>query len=47
MVTAGGSFLYIAALDLIPGIHEKAVLHNVASLLAGADFIYLLTLVFE
>lgn len=47
MAIAGGSFLYIAASDLIPETHEEAVLQNVISLLAGAGFIYLLTLVFE
>jgi ZIP family zinc transporter/zinc and cadmium transporter len=47
MATAGGSFLYVAASDLIPETHEEAVLQNVVSLLAGAGFIYLLTLVFE
>ena len=47
MAAAGGSFLYVAASDLIPETHEGAVLQNIISLLAGAGFIYLLTLVFE
>ena len=47
MAAAGGSFLYVAASDLIPETHEQAVLQNVISLLAGAGFIYLLTLVFK
>lgn len=47
MAVAGGSFLYVAASDLIPETHEQAVLQNVISLLVGAGFIFLLTLVFE
>lgn len=47
MAVAGGSFLYVAASDLIPETHEKDVLQNVAFLLAGAGFLYLLTILFE
>ena len=47
MAVAGGSFLYVAASDLIPETHEQNVLQNVISLLVGAGFIYLLTLVFK
>lgn len=46
MAVAAGSFLYVAASDLIPETHEQAVLQNVISLLTGAGFIYLLTLLF-
>jgi ZIP family zinc transporter/zinc and cadmium transporter len=47
MAVAGGSFLYIAASDLIPETHERDVLQNVVSLLVGAGFIYLLTILFK
>ena len=46
MAIAGGSFLYVAAADLIPETHEKQVFHNAASLLAGAGSLYLLTFLF-
>ena len=47
MAIAGGSFLYVAASDLIPETHEQQVLQNSAFLLAGAGFIYLITSLFE
>ena len=47
MAVAGGSFLYVAASDLIPETHEKDVLQNVFFLLVGAGFLYLLTILFE
>ena len=46
MAVAGGSFLYVAASDLIPETHERDVLQNVIFLLAGAGFLYLLTILF-
>jgi zinc and cadmium transporter len=46
MAVAGGSFLYVAASDLIPETHERDVLQNVFFLLVGAGFIYLLTTLF-
>ncbi|MFC1957931.1 ZIP family metal transporter, partial [Chloroflexota bacterium] len=46
MAVAGGSFLYIAASDLIPETHEKNVLQNVISLLTGVGLLYFLTTVF-
>ncbi len=46
MAVAGGSFLYIAASDLIPETHESDALQNAASLLVGAGLLYLLTLLF-
>jgi ZIP family zinc transporter/zinc and cadmium transporter len=47
MAIAGGSFLYVAASDLIPETHERQVLQNGAFLLAGAGFIYMITILFE
>ena len=47
MAVAGGSFLYIAASDLIPETHEREVLKNVVFLLMGSGFLYLLTVLFE
>lgn len=47
MAIAGGSFLYVAASDLIPETHEQQVFQNSAFLLAGAGFIYLITILFE
>ncbi len=46
MAVAGGSFLYIAASDLIPETHEKDVLQNVIFFLAGSGLLYLLTILF-
>lgn len=46
MAVAGGSFLYVAASDLIPETHERDVLQNVFFLLVGAGFLYLLTFLF-
>lgn len=47
MAVAGGSFLYVAASDLIPETHEKNVLQNVIFLLAGVGLLYFLTTLFE
>jgi zinc transporter ZupT len=47
VAVAEGSFLYVAASDLIPETHEKDVLQNVVFLLVGAGFLYLLTILFE
>ncbi len=47
MAVAGGSFLYVAASDLVPETHERDVLQNVAFLLVGAGLLYLLTILFE
>lgn len=47
MAVAGGSFLYVAASDLVPETHERNVLQNVIALLAGAGLLYLLTTIFE
>lgn len=47
MAVAGGSFLYVAASDLIPETHERDVLQNVAFLLFGVGFLYILTFLFE
>ena len=46
MAVAGGSFLYVAASDLIPETHEKGGLQNAAFLLLGAGLLYLLTIAF-
>jgi ZIP family zinc transporter/zinc and cadmium transporter len=46
MAVAGGSFLYVAASDLIPETHERDVLQNVVFLLAGAGLLYYLTTLF-
>jgi zinc and cadmium transporter len=46
MAVAGGSFLYVAASDLIPETHERNVLQNVVFFLAGAGFLYLLVSIF-
>ena len=46
MAVAGGSFLYVAASDLIPETHERNVLQNVVFFLAGAGFLYLLVSLF-
>ena len=40
---AGGSFLYIAASDLIPETHEKMGLLNAAFLFSGVLLLYLLS----
>ena len=47
MAVAGGSFLYVAASDLIPETHGQNVLQNVISLLTGVGLLYLLTAFFE
>ncbi len=47
MAVAGGSFLYVAASDLIPETHERNVLQNVFFLLAGAGLFYYLAMLFE
>ena len=47
MAVAGGSFLYVAASDLIPETHERDVLQNVVFLLAGAGLFYFLSRFFE
>lgn len=47
MAVAGGSFLYVAASDLVPETHERVVLQNVVSLLAGAGLLYFLITLFE
>lgn len=47
MAIAGGSFLYIAASDLIPETHEKNVLGNVISLLTGVGLLYFLSTIFD
>ncbi len=47
MAIAGGSFLYIAASDLVPETHEREVLKNVVFLLMGSGLLYLLTILFE
>jgi len=47
MAIAGGSFLYVAASDLIPETHERDVLQNVVFLLAGAGLFYFLGRFFE
>ncbi len=46
LAIAGGSFLYIAASDLLPETHERDVLQNVASVLVGAGLMYLLIKLF-
>jgi zinc and cadmium transporter len=46
MAVAGGSFLYVAASDLIPETHEKDVLQNVVFFLTGAGLLYMLTIIF-
>ena len=47
MAVAGGSFLYVAASDLIPETHEKGAFWNAAFLLVGAGFFYLMAALFE
>ncbi len=47
LAIAGGSFLYIAASDLLPETHEKDVLQNVTFVLVGAGLMYLLIKLFE
>jgi zinc transporter ZupT len=47
MAMAGGSFLYVAASDLIPETHEKDVLQNVISLLMGVGLFYFLSTLFD
>jgi ZIP family zinc transporter/zinc and cadmium transporter len=46
LAVAAGSFLYVAASDLIPESHEKAVIGNAFALLAGVGAFYLLSLLF-
>ncbi len=46
MAVAGGSFLYVAASDLIPETHERDILQNVAFLLFGAGLLYFLSILF-
>lgn len=47
MAIAGGSFLYVAASDLIPETHERDVLQNTVFFLAGVGLLYFLTVLFE
>ena len=46
MAFAGGSFLYVAASDLVPETHEKGGIQNVLFLLAGAGLLYFIGLIF-
>lgn len=46
MAVAGGSFLYLAASDLIPETHEGNVLQNLLFVLMGVGLLYLLTILF-
>ncbi len=46
MAIAGGSFLYVAASDLLPETHEKAALQNVVFVLMGSGLLYFLTTIF-
>jgi ZIP family zinc transporter/zinc and cadmium transporter len=46
MAMAGGSFLYVAASDLIPESHQHGGLVNSSFLLLGAGLLYLLTVIF-
>ena len=43
LALAGGSFLYIAASDLIPETHEKKGFQNAGFLLMGVLLLYLLS----
>lgn len=43
MAVAGGSFLYVAASDLIPEAHENGAFPNALFFLAGASFLYALS----
>ena len=47
MAVAGGSFLYVAASDLIPETHEHGSYLNVVFLLMGVSLLFLLTIIFE
>jgi len=47
MAVAAGSFLYVAASDLIPETHEKNAVANAVFLLIGAGFLYFLSTLFE
>jgi ZIP family zinc transporter/zinc and cadmium transporter len=46
MAAAGGSFLYVAASDLIPETHQRKVLQNGVFLLLGSGSLYFLTTIF-
>jgi len=47
MAIAGGSFLYVAASDLLPETHEAGGLRNALFLLLGAGLLYFLGTFFE
>lgn len=47
LAVAAGSFLYLAAADLIPETHEGNVLHNVGAVLLGAILVYLAAILLE
>lgn len=47
MAVAAGSFLYVAASDLIPETHEKNAIANAVFLLIGAGFLYFLSILFK
>lgn len=44
LALAAGTFIYVAASDLIPGAHASNNLQNLASFLLGAIFIYIISL---
>lgn len=46
MAVAGGSFLYVAASDLVPEAHENGAFPNALFFLAGAGFLYTLSILF-
>jgi ZIP family zinc transporter/zinc and cadmium transporter len=47
MAVAAGSFLYVAASDLIPETHEKNAISNAIFLLIGAGLMYFLSTLFK
>lgn len=44
LALAAGTFIYVAASDLIPGAHASNNLQNLAAFLLGAIFIYIISL---
>jgi len=47
LALAAGTFIYVAASDLIPQTHEKNNLQNLIAFIVGAFFIYVISLVFN
>ena len=47
LALAGGSFIYIAAVDLIPETQKELKIPNIASLIAGVLFITIISRIFH